>query len=143
MAKPPISTPAGYAPAFAIGYADAQAKLTTVTATEPLPVTVTNAAAAPEAVTGQTSTAAVVGPFSAAPGLPVSVALSGTWTGTAQLLRSTDGGTTKLPLRIGGSTWGTFSEPGVEQVWVDSETGVSFYLDIAPASGTITYRVSQ
>lgn len=143
MVKPPISTPAGFAPAFAIGFADAQDKLTTVTETEPLPVMVANAASAPPALTGQSSVPALAGPFTATPGLPVTVALSGTWTGTAQLLRSINGGTTKLPLRVGGSIWGTFSEPGVEQVWVDNEAGVSFYLDLIPASGTINYRVSQ
>lgn len=144
MAKPPVSTPAGFAPTFAIGYSDAEAKLTTVTLADPLPVTMTTAASpAPPALSGQTAAPLVAGPYNAAPGLPVTVALSGTWTGSVQLLRSIDGGATRLPLRIGGSAWGTFDEPGVEQVWIDNETGVSFYLDIAPISGTVSYRVSQ
>lgn len=143
MPNPPISVPAGFAPAFALGYSDAQSNLTMVTATAPLPVSVSNAATAPAPLTGQTATAAVVGPFNAVAGLPVIVALSGTWTGTVQVLRSTDGGATRLPLRIGGSSWGTYHESGVEQAWIDNENGVSFYLDITPATGSVTYRVSQ
>lgn len=143
MANPPISVPAGFAPAFALGYSDAQSNLTMVTASAPLPVSVGSGAPVPAPLTGQTATAALVGPFNAIADRPVVVALSGTWTGTVQVLRSTDGGVTKLPLRIGGSTWGTYRESGVEQAWIDKESGASFYLDIAPASGTVAYRVSQ
>lgn len=143
MANPPISVPAGFAPAFALGYSDAQSNLTMVTASAPLPVSVASGAPVPAALTGQTATATLVGPFNAIADRPVVVALSGTWTGTVQVLRSTDGGVTKLPLRIGGSTWGTYHESGVEQAWIDKESGASFYLDIAPASGTVAYRVSQ
>lgn len=143
MPNPPISVPAGFAPAFALGYSDAQSRLTMVTASAPLPVSLSNAATPPAPLTGQTAAAAVAGPFNAVAGLPVIVALSGSWTGTVQVLRSTDGGVTKLPLRVGGADWGTYHESGVEQAWVDNESGVSFYLDITPTSGTVAYRVSQ
>lgn len=142
MANPPVSVPAGFAPAFALGYSDDQSKLTMVTDAAPLPVSL-NSVAAPAALSGQSASATVIGPFNAIAGRPIVVALSGSWTGTVRLLRSTDGGLTRLPLRIGGAEWGTYHELGVEQAWIDSETGASFYLDIAPASGTVVYRVSQ
>jgi hypothetical protein len=59
------------------------------------------------------------------------------------LLRSTDGGSTMLPLRAGGGAWAEYTAPGCEQAWTESEEGVSFYLDIALNSGTVAYRVSQ
>ena len=138
---PAISTPAGFAPAYAVGYSDANGQLALVSAAAPLPVATTAAAEAPLA--GQSSASQVVGPFAATPGLAVVVALDGTWEGTVRLLRSTDGGVTKLSLRAGGSAWGEYSETGVEQAWLETEDGASFYLDIALVSGTVSYRVSQ
>jgi hypothetical protein len=65
------------------------------------------------------------------------------WDGTVRLLRSTDGGATKVPLRVGGASWAEYTQPGCEQAWTETEEGTSFYLDIALNSGTIDYRVSQ
>jgi hypothetical protein len=48
-----------------------------------------------------------------------------------------------VPLRVGGSAWAEYADPGCEQAWTESEEGVSFYLDIALNSGTVAYRVSQ
>ena len=69
--------------------------------------------------------------------------LSGDWQGTARLLRSTDSGATMLPLRVGGLPWAEYTQSGCEQAWVETEDGISFYLDVTLTSGTLAYRVSQ
>lgn len=136
-----ISIPAGFAPAYAVGYSDTSGQLALVSDTAPLPVSTTSSAPAPLA--GQASGAQLVGPFQATEGRVVVVSLDGTWDGAVHLLRSADGGATKLPLRVGGQPWGEYSIPGCEQAWTETESGASFYLDIQLASGTVIYRVSQ
>ena len=137
----PIQTPAGYAPAYAVGYADPADNLILVSEVEPLPVA--SAAPAPAAFVGQTSTSLVAGPFEAVAGRVVTVTLGGTWQGTVRLLRSTDGGSTLVDLRVAGERWAEYNQPGCEQAWLETEDGASFYLDVQLASGTADYRVSQ
>jgi hypothetical protein len=133
--------PAGYAPAFALGFADATHNLNIVSDGLRLPVAF---AAPPQApLAGETGNSIVAGPFAATAGRVITVTLDGTWDGMVRLLRSTDGGVTMVPLRVGGSAWAEYTDPGCEQAWTESEEGVSFYLDIALNSGTVAYRVSQ
>jgi hypothetical protein len=141
MSSPSISVPAGFAPAYAAGYADAAGQLELVSHASPLPVV--TSAPAPVPLVGQSDASTVAGPLNASVGRAIVVALDGEWTGTVRLLRSTDGGATRLPLRVGGGTWAEYSASGCEQAWSETEDGVSFYLDIALDSGTIAYRVSQ
>jgi hypothetical protein len=141
MTATSIAAPAGYAPTYATGFADAGGQFTLVSHASPLPVA--TAAPAPEPLAGQTSAAMLAGPFAATVGRAIVVTLAGEWSGTVRLLRSTDGGVTLVPLRAAGSAWGQYSEPGCEQAWSETEQGVSFYLDIALVSGTLDYRVSQ
>jgi hypothetical protein len=133
--------PASYAPAFALGFADATRNLSVVSDAVRLPVAF--AAAPPAPLVGETATSTVAGPFAATAGRVITVTLDGEWGGTVRLLRSTDGGSTMLPLRAGGGAWAEYTAPGCEQAWTESEEGVSFYLDIALNSGTVAYRVSQ
>lgn len=100
-------------------------------------------AATSTAIAGTSSTARVVGPFVPQLGRAITVALSAaTWPGgTAQLLRSTDGGTTRLPLTPAGVVLGTYTRQGVDQPWLETEAGATFYLSL-PNAG-IGYRVSQ
>ena len=141
MTPPSISVPAGFAPAYAFGYSDTNGRLALVSDTAPLPVA--TSAPAPPPLAGQASVWGVAGPFEPTPGRPIIVALDGEWTGTVRLLRSADGGLTRLPLRVGGMAWGEFTAPGCEQSWSETEQGTSFYLDIALDSGALVYRVSQ
>lgn len=137
----PISVPAGYAPAFALGFSDSSANLSLVSEGTRLPVAVS--APAPAALAGEATVSQVVGPFGATADRAVLVMLGGEWEGTVRLLRSIDGGATRLPLRVAGAVWAEFTAPGFEQAWFETEDGASFYLDIALASGTVAYRVSQ
>jgi hypothetical protein len=137
----PITAPAGYATAYAVGYADPAENLILVSESERLPV----AAAAPAqaAMVGQSSVSTQAGPFHAVPDRVVLVTLGGVWEGTVRLLRSIDGSATLHRLRAAGEPWAEYTQPGCEQAWLETQDGASFYLDIALASGTVDYRVSQ
>jgi hypothetical protein len=138
----PVSAPAAYAPVSAIGFAEPDSTLAPVSADRPLPVSAVSAPA-PAALTGSAAASNVVGPFTPTSAKPVVLALSGTWSGTVKLLRSTDGGTTKLPVTAAGQVWGVFSANCCEPVWEESVAGAALYLDIVLGSGTVAYRVAQ
>lgn len=142
MPPTPIQSPAAYVPSRAAAFADVDGTSLLVSASNPLPVSI-GAAVAVEPLAGSTAANAVLGPFVAVIGRPVVVALSGTWTGTVKVLRSTDGGVSKLPITVGGVAWGQFTGNACEPVWEESEAGAALYLDVALASGTLTYRMSQ
>lgn len=69
--------------------------------------------------------------------------------GTAQLLRSIDGGTTKLAVTAGGSVWGSYSFTGKtgvivnEQVATETSAAATYYLAVTLTAGTITYNLGQ
>lgn len=142
----PISAPAGYAPAFALGYADETGALALVTGATPLPVRMTDTdepgAAAPP-LEGSTSGAFLEGPFQPRPDTPVILALWGTWEGTVQLERTATGGAPRLPTTMAGEPWGTFTANACEPVWVENEPTAELYLAITVTSGTLHYRIAQ
>lgn len=147
-----ISLPAGYAPAFAIGFAADSGELSIVERVKPLPVALADDApirieavspAVPAPLEGQTAASIVAGPFVPVSGKPVILQLSGTWSGTVQVQRSVDAGTTRHDLTAGGAGWGLFSGNACEAVWAEEEAGAELYLEVAPASGTVEYRLSQ
>jgi len=69
--------------------------------------------------------------------------LSGTWTGQVQLLRSVDGGATRLPVTAAGQAYGAYSQNVCEPIWEESEAAATLYLGITVTSGTVNYRVGQ
>jgi hypothetical protein len=135
--------PAGYAPAFAIGFSQA-GTLAMVDSGQPLPVA-TQPAPLPAPVPLQGSTAASIqaGPYAPVLDRPVVLTLTGTWQGTVQVRRSVDGGATRQLLTIGGAPWGTFKANACEPVWQETEGGALIYVDIALTSGTLAYRLAQ
>lgn len=137
----PVAAPASYAPPSAVGFAEADNTLSLVSADRPLPVS-TVSVPAPADLAGTTVATGIVGPFTPNSNKPVVLALSGTWSGTIKVLRSTDGGATKLPITAAGFAWGVFSANCCEQVWQET-AGASLYLDITLGSGSLTYRVAQ
>ena len=138
----PVSAPAAYAPVSAIGFAEPDSTLAPVSADRPLPVSPVSIPA-PTALIGSASASVVVGPFTPNSNKPVILSLTGTWSGTVKLVRSTDGGTTKLPLTAAGQAWGVFSANCCEPVWEETAVGAALYLDITLGSGMISYRVGQ
>lgn len=142
MPTSPLKTPAGYVPQMAIAFANPAGDAELVSASNPLPFQEQPfAAAAPLA--GTATASSLVGPFTPRAGRAVMLSLSGTWAGTVRLLRSTDGGTTKLPLTALGQPWATYTANICEPVWEESEAAAVLYLDIVLSSGTLTYRVGQ
>lgn len=137
----PIQSPSGYAATRAVAFADTDGSALIASLATPLPVTLNTAATTPLA--GTAAVSAVAGPFQPALDRGVVLALSGTWAGTVKLLRSTDGGATKLPLTVAGTSWGQYSANCCEPVWEESEASARLYLDIALTSGSLTYRLGQ
>ena len=141
MPNNPIQNPTGYAISRAVAYSDVDGTSIVVGAAAPLPVTTILPASAP--LTGTAATSAQVGPFQPVAGRPVMLALSGSWSGTVKVLRSTDGGATKLPLTIAGASWGQFTANCCEAIWEESEAAARLYLDITLIAGSASYRLGQ
>ena len=140
----PVTTFDGPAPLRAMAFGPVDGPAVPVDPTHPLPVRTTPAAATATPLAGSTAATAVMGPYAPDLGRPIVLTLSGSWTGSARLLRSTDGGTTRLPL--------TYSDGSAKPAWtgavnapVAEETvaAATYYLDVTLASGTLTYRMEQ
>lgn len=108
------------------------------------PVVPKTDAAESTAVTGSLSATGNSAAFTPDLGRPIWVRLSGTWAGTVQLKRSTDGGTTWYPITTGSGT--------VKGVWtgnvnapITEETcdGATYRLEFTRTSGTLDYEVRQ
>lgn len=153
MSNRPIVYPSGYATAVAIGVKDPDGNMAIIDADNPLPVVFDASLAGPggggppptpsPALTGQATDGRIAGPFAAVPNLPIVVTLSGTWSGSVRVLRSIDGGATKVPLTVAGSEWALFTQNVCEQVWSETQADANFYLDIALQSGAVDYRLAQ
>jgi hypothetical protein len=142
MPNPPITAPAGYYPPFALAFANGSGDGQVVGPVHPLPV----ALAAPADSTplaGSTSASGVLGPFTPTAGRAIWLSLSGTWAGSVTVKRSTDGGTTKLPLTVGGLPWARFTANAYEPIAEEGPGGATYYLDVTLASGTLAYRLAQ
>lgn len=138
----PIRLPGGYLPAEAIAFAAPGGDATLVSTATPLPVTLPIPAAG-AVLSGSSAAPIVAGPFVPQGDRPIWLTLSGSWTGTAQLLRSTDGGATMLPMTLGGETAYRYTAPVNEPIAVETVAGASWHLQLTPGSGTIAYRVQQ
>ena len=146
MSDIPISFPGRFAPGVALAYADAAGSALQVSSATPLPVAVVSGGstgAVPPALSGTTAVALTAGPFAPLAARALVLALTGTWTGTVKLLRSTDGGVTRLPLSMGGAPHAVFAANVCEPVWEESEAAATFYLQLDPASGAVAYRLAQ
>ncbi|MES2491756.1 MAG: hypothetical protein V4579_00580 [Pseudomonadota bacterium] len=60
-----------------------------------------------------------------------------------KLLRSVDGGTTKLPVTAGGQPYASYTANVCEPVWEESEAAALLYLDFTLTSGSVSYRMGQ
>lgn len=142
MPNSPIQSPAGYVPSRATAYADVDGTALVVSNASPLPVTLAAIQSA-SALAGSTAATGVLGPYQPALDRPVVLALSGTWAGTVRVLRSTDGGASKLPLTAAGSPWAQFTASCCEAIWEESDGTARLYLDVTLTSGTLFYRMAQ
>ena len=126
-----------------MAFADSGGGAVRVGADAPLPTTPVLTAAYAVPVAGTLSASAIVGPFMPQLGRTIWLTLAGSWTGTARLLRSTDGGATRLPLTIAGQSWASFTGNANEPVGEESVAGASYWLEAMLASGMLDYRVQQ
>ena len=148
MPNVPISYPARYAPGVALNFADEVGNAVLVSQSAPLPVTLAAATGGGSTtpsppLTGTAAIASTTGSYVPLAGRSLVVTLSGTWTGTVKLLRSINGGATKLSLTLAGAPWAEFTANVNEPVWEENEAAAVFYLQFAPLSGTIVYRLAQ
>lgn len=141
--QPLIQAPAAYVPAHALSFGGLNDAATFVAVDAPLPTRARLIAASSVPLAGTTSASGEFGPFVPELGRAIWVTLSGDWTGTAALLRSTDGGTTWLPLTVGGQPWASYSGNAQEAAAEESDAAASYSLSVALVSGTLTYRVAQ
>lgn len=142
MPSSPIQSPASYVPSRATAFADVDGTALVVSSASPLPVTLAATQGA-AALAGSTAASGVLGPYQPVLDRAVVLALSGTWAGTVRVLRSTDSGSTKLPLTVGGAAWAQFTAACCEPVWEESDGAARLYLDVVLTSGTLVYRMAQ
>ena len=113
MTNLPIQSPAGYVPPVALTFADVNGASLPASATSPLPIAPPgNLAATSTPISGTVNDTAahVFGPFAPQLARDIWVTITATAaTGTAQLLRSTDGGVTRLGLTAAGAAWASWS----------------------------------
>ena len=138
-----VEVPAGFVPQYAIAFGAVDGPAVAVHPDNPLPVRAIRQAATATALAGSMTASGIAGPFVPELDRPIWVSLSGGWTGTAELLRSVDGGATMLPLTIGGARWGRFTATANEAVADESEVGATYYLAVTLNTGTLGYRVAQ
>lgn len=70
--------------------------------------------------------------------------LSGTWTGTVQVQRSTDDGASWNNITVGGgNVWGRFTTNCDEVIDHPTDGNATYRLNIDIATGTVAYRLAQ
>ena len=87
-------------------------------------------------VSGSTAVSAQSATIKSRGGTSFNLSLFGTWTGSVQVQRSFDAGTTWLDR-------GAPDTANIESVIAEPERGVSYRLDITRTTGTIDYRLGQ
>jgi hypothetical protein len=142
LPQPPVTAPARFVPTYAVGFSSSAGELSPVSASSPLPVA-SSVAAAASPLEGTASTTGMIGPFAPTLGLAVALVLRGTWSGSVALVRSTDGGTSFNPLTAAGQPWARFTGNACEAVWEENDPAGRLYLDVTLASGSVTYRLGH
>ncbi len=139
----PVQVPGNFVPAYAVAYGAVDTGATFVDGDHPLPVRDAYPAALSAPLVGTAAQAVVAGPFLPERGRPVWLTLSGSWSGSVRVLRSIDGGASKIALTIAGEPWARFTGNCNEAFIDETEAAASYYLEIDVTGGTISYRVAQ
>ena len=138
-----IEAPAGFVPQHALAFGAADGPAVGVDAAHPLPIAAVRLPAAAAPLAGSTAASTTVGPFVPELDRPIWVTLAGDWRGSVSLLRSIDGGATRLPLTVAGQSWAIFAANAQEAIGEESAASASYWLAASISSGTLTYRVAQ
>jgi len=140
-----VIAPAGYVPRHAISFGSDGAAAIAVDDSNPLPVravTVQAATSTPLAASAAASGASAA--FAPQLGRAIWLTLSGSWTGSVTLQRSTDAGASWNALSYGdGSAKPAWTANMQAIVAEESVAGALYRLAITIASGTLAYRMEQ
>lgn len=83
-------------------------------------------------------------PFVPQLGRDMYLTLAGSWTGTVQVQRSTNGGTTWNNITVaGGQVWGRYTAPCDEVVETPTDGASTYRLLFTISTGTLSYRLAQ
>jgi hypothetical protein len=144
MSSSLIETRGNFTPQIALAFGSLNEAATPVGPANPLPTHAWLGVADSTPIAGSTSMSGLLGPFTPELGRLIWVTLSGSWSGTVQLLRSVDGGTTRLPVTYGdGTVKGTYSGNMNAAVAEETVAGAVWYLDVTLGSGTLNFRLEQ
>jgi len=144
MSTPLVEAPGNFTPQVALAFGSLNEAATPIGPANPLPTHARLGAADSSPIAGSTSVSTLLGPFAPELGRLIWVTLSGTWTGSVQLLRSVDGGATRLPVTYGdGTVKGIYSGNVNAAVAEETVDGTIWYLDATLGSGTLNYRLEQ
>jgi len=139
-----VEAPGGFVPQIALTFGARDGAAVAVDRANPLPTRAVTAAAGSVPLAGTMGESGVAGPFAPDLDRAIVVTLSGEWSGTVTLLRSSDGGATRRPLTfIDGSAKGVWSNNVNTAVGEESVAGATYYLQFARGAGTLAYRVEQ
>ncbi len=94
-------------------------------------------------ISGTTAASIQTAAFNPVEGVPIILTLSGTWTGSVAVERSTDGGVTYQGLTELGAAYGVFTGNCQEPIGEESEGEARWRLNITRATGTVGYRLAQ
>jgi hypothetical protein len=144
MSTPRIQAPAPYVPQVAVTFGQSGAAALAVDMGNPLPTRPVRVAATSVPLAGTATASGTVGPFVPELDRAIWVTLGSGWTGAVQLLRSTDGGVTRLPITTGDGTpkgqwWGAVNAAVTEE----SVAAASYWLGLTMTGGTLAYEVRQ
>lgn len=96
------------------------------------------------ALVATVATTTTLGPFTPQLGREIWLTVSGTWTGSLQLVRSRDGGTTRLPLTYSDGTAKPNLTTNVNSIiGVETVSGATYYLIVTITTGTAAVRLEQ
>ncbi len=144
MPNVPVAAPGGFAPVAAVSFGTQDGPATPVDASHPLPVRQALGASGVAALAGMASASGTFGSFAPVLGRAIVVTLAGTWTGKVQVLRSIDGGASKLPLTfIDGSERAAWTGNVNSAIGEETVAGATYYLAATLTAGSLSYRMEQ
>jgi hypothetical protein len=107
-------------------------------------VVVVTTAASSSPITGTVTTTGNTPTFTPQLGRDMYLTLSGTFSGTVQVQRTTDNGSTWNNITIsGGQQWGHYTGACDEVVETPTDSASKYRLSITLSSGSVTYRLAQ
>ncbi len=141
---PLVETPASFVPQVAIAFGSVGGAASVVDAACPLPTRNVGVAADSVPLAGTSAATGTFGPFAPDLSRAIWVTLSGSWSGSVQLLRSTDGGTTNRAITTSdGTPKGQWSGNVNAPITEETVAGAHYYLAVTLTSGTLAYEVRQ